>query len=68
MASTRRSSFLLRGQSFDLQIRGEKICLEKTLPKTDETDPQWKRIMSECGVKVIYALSPQAKGKVERVL
>ncbi len=34
--------------------------------KTDETDTQWKRIMNECGVSVTYALSPQAKGKIER--
>lgn len=34
--------------------------------KTDEVEPQWKRITRECQIKVIYALSPQAKGKVER--
>jgi len=34
--------------------------------KTDETDPQWKKIMRECRVQVSYALSPQAKGKIER--
>ncbi len=33
---------------------------------TDEVDPQWKRVLQDCGVKVIYALSPQAKGKIER--
>ena len=33
---------------------------------TDETDPQWKRVLDDCGVKVTYALSPQAKGKIER--
>jgi hypothetical protein len=38
-----------------------KQCL-----KTDEADPQWKRVMNECRVKVTYALSPQAKGKIER--
>lgn len=34
--------------------------------KTDEVDPQWKRVLSECRVNVTYALSPQAKGKIER--
>lgn len=34
--------------------------------KTDEAEPQWKRIMNDCRVKVTYALSPQAKGKIER--
>ena len=33
---------------------------------TDEADPQWKQVLNDCGVKVIYALSPQAKGKIER--
>ena len=33
---------------------------------TDEVDPQWKQVLQEFKVKVIYALSPQAKGKVER--
>ncbi|MBI4803086.1 MAG: hypothetical protein HY796_11235 [Elusimicrobia bacterium] len=33
---------------------------------TDEVDPQWKQVLQDCGVKVIYALSPKAKGKIER--
>lgn len=33
---------------------------------TDEADPQWKQVLKDCNVKVIYALSPQAKGKIER--
>lgn len=33
---------------------------------TDEANPQWKQVLNDCGVKVTYALSPQAKGKVER--
>jgi hypothetical protein len=33
---------------------------------TDEIDPQWKQVLRDCNVKVIYALSPQAKGKIER--
>ena len=33
---------------------------------TDDVDTQWKQVMDDCGVKVIPALSPQAKGKVER--
>jgi len=33
---------------------------------TDEADPQWKQILDDCRVKVTYALSPQAKGKMER--
>jgi len=33
---------------------------------TDEVEPQWKQVLDDCGVKVAYALSPQAKGKIER--
>lgn len=33
---------------------------------TDEVDPQWKQVLDDCNVKVTYALSPQAKGKIER--
>jgi len=33
---------------------------------TDEVNPQWKQVLEDCGVKVTYALSPQAKGKIER--
>jgi len=34
--------------------------------ETDEADPQWRQVMRLLGVEVIYALSPQAKGKIER--
>lgn len=33
---------------------------------TDAVDPQWKQMILECGIKPVYALSPQAKGKIER--
>jgi hypothetical protein len=33
---------------------------------TDDVDPQWKAALKRCGSDVIYALSPQAKGKIER--
>lgn len=33
---------------------------------TDDVDPQWRQVMRLMGVNVIYALSPQAKGKIER--
>jgi len=34
--------------------------------QTDEADPQWRQVMMTLGVDVAYALSAQAKGKVER--
>jgi len=33
---------------------------------TDEADPQWKQVLDDCQVKITYALSPQARGKIER--
>jgi len=33
---------------------------------TDDVSPQWKRVLEECKVNLTYALSPQAKGKIER--
>jgi transposase len=38
----------------------------KNVLQTDEIDPQWRQVMRTMGVMVTYALSPQAKGKVER--
>lgn len=39
---------------------------QKQTKKTDDVDPQWKRVLKDCGTDVTYALSPQAKGKIER--
>lgn len=33
---------------------------------TDDAITQWRQVVEACGMNVIYALSPQAKGKVER--
>lgn len=33
---------------------------------TDDVDPQWRQVMRRMNIDVVYALSPQAKGKVER--
>ncbi len=33
---------------------------------TDDVDPQWKQVLNTCNVGLTYALSPQAKGKIER--
>lgn len=33
---------------------------------TDDTDTQWKKVLLDLGIEPIYALSPQAKGKIER--
>lgn len=33
---------------------------------TGDTKTQWEQVLDDCSVKPIYALSPQAKGKIER--
>lgn len=38
----------------------------KQVLETDDVDPQWRKVMRLLGVGVVHALSPQAKGKVER--
>lgn len=39
---------------------------QKHSHQTDEIDPQWRQVLRGLKVDVKYALSPQAKGKVER--
>ena len=47
-------------------VQGRDSLWRKHYTLTDEADPQWKQVMSDCNIKVTYALSPQAKGKIER--
>jgi len=47
-------------------VQGRDSIWRKHVLQTDEADPQWKQVMNLMGVEVVYALSPQAKGKVER--
>lgn len=47
-------------------IQGRDSIWRKHVLGTDDVDPQWRQVMRICGVDVIYALSPQAKGKIER--
>ena len=47
-------------------VQGRDSLWRKHHLLTDEADPQWKQVMNDCNIKVTYALSPQAKGKIER--
>jgi hypothetical protein len=47
-------------------VQGRDSVWRKHILQTDEADPQWRQMMRVLGVDVTYALSPQAKGKVER--
>lgn len=47
-------------------VRGRDELLYKHHQMTDEAMPQWKQVAFDCQVDVTHALSPQAKGKIER--
>ena len=47
-------------------VRGRDALHVRQVCLTDDVDPQWKQMLRECGIKPLYALSPQAKGKIER--
>lgn len=47
-------------------IQGRDSIWRKHVLETDDVDTQWRQMMRLLGVEVVYALSPQAKGKVER--
>ena len=45
--------------------RDQQIHVNRVLG-TDDATPQWKQCVEAVGMKVTYALSPEAKGKIER--
>ena len=47
-------------------VQGRDSNWRKHVAQTDEVDTQWRKMMRVLGVEVVYALSPQAKGKIER--
>jgi hypothetical protein len=47
-------------------VQGRDSLWRKHRKLTDEADPQWKQVLNDCSVTITYALSPQAKGKIER--
>jgi hypothetical protein len=59
-------SYYVDSHSIFRFVQGRDSFWRKHHTITDEADPQWKQVLYDCNVKVIYALSPQAKGKIER--
>lgn len=47
-------------------VQGRDSIWRKHILQTDDVDTQWGKMMRIVGVDVTYALSPQAKGKIER--
>lgn len=59
-------SYYVDSHSIFRFVQGRDSFWRKHHTLTDESDPQWKQVLYDCNVKVVYALSPQAKGKIER--
>jgi hypothetical protein len=57
---------MLTHYGYSASFRGRDSIWRKHILQTDEADSQWKQMMRILGVDVTYALSPHAKGKVER--
>ncbi|MBI4294959.1 MAG: hypothetical protein HY669_02185 [Chloroflexi bacterium] len=47
-------------------VQGRDSVWRKHVLQTDKANPQWRQVMNVLGVEAIFALSPQAKGKIER--
>jgi hypothetical protein len=47
-------------------VQGRDSMWRKHALTTDDVETQWRHVLSELRVQVTYALSPQAKGKIER--
>jgi len=47
-------------------VQGRDSMWRRHYLQTDDVDTQWKMVLNDCKVDVIYALSPQAHGKAER--
>jgi len=47
-------------------VQGRDSFWRKHVLQTDDVDTQWGKMMSRLGIQVTFALSPQARGKVER--
>ncbi len=47
-------------------VQNRDSVWRKHILQTDDVDPQWRQVMRLLGVQVTHALSPQAKGKIER--
>ncbi len=59
-------SYYVDSHSIFRFVQGRDSLWRKHHLLTDEATPQWKQVLQDCNVKITYALSPQAKGKMER--
>jgi len=60
------SSYYTDSHSIFRFVQGRDSIWRKHYLVTDDVAPQWKQVLQECRIELHYALSPQAKGKIER--
>lgn len=59
-------SYYVDSHSIFRFVQGRDSFWRNHYKLTDDVDTQWKQVLNDCNIKVIYALSPQSKGKIER--
>ena len=59
-------SYYVDSHSIFRFVQGRDSAWRDHYKLTDDVDTQWKQVLDDCSVKITYALSPQAKGKIER--
>lgn len=47
-------------------VQGRDSVWRNHVLQTDDVETQWQKVMGQLSIKVSHALSPQAKGKIER--
>ena len=45
----------------------EKVTIQEQLAGIDKSETQWQKMCDELDIKCIFALSPEAKGRIERL-
>ena len=61
-------SYYVDSHSIFRFVQGRDSFWRKHYKVTDEADPQFKQVLDELSIKLIYALSPQAKGNGKPVI
>lgn len=59
-------SYYVDNHSIFRFVQGRDSRWRKHSLTTDDVDTQWRQVLRDIRVQVTYALSPQAKGKIER--
>ncbi|MCX5807758.1 MAG: hypothetical protein NTX36_00005 [Proteobacteria bacterium] len=59
-------SYYVDNHSIFRFVQGRDSMWRKHHLLTDDVDTQWRQVLRDLRVQVTYALSPQAKGKIER--